>query len=67
MDELFESLTLAQTKRIKSFPIILLRFGVLEGPHRLDEDDAGGNGTIDRAALHSLHRGQPEDHTVPHQ
>ena len=42
LDELFESLTLIQTGKVKRFPGGALRLGVLERPARLDAEPAAG-------------------------
>jgi len=62
MDELFESLTLAQTKRIKSFPIILYGSEYWKGLIDWMKTTLVENGTIDRAdfALFSI-VDKPED------
>ena len=62
MDELFEALTLAQTKRIKSFPIILYGSEYWKGLIDWMKTTLVENGTIDRAdfALFSI-VDKPED------
>jgi len=62
MDELFESLTLAQTKRIKSFPIILYGSEYWKGLIDWMKTTLVENGTVDRAdfALFSI-VDKPED------
>ncbi|NJD56802.1 MAG: TIGR00730 family Rossman fold protein [Nitrospirae bacterium] len=56
MDELFEALTLAQTKRIKSFPIILYGSEYWKGLIDWMKSTLVANGTIERAdfALFSI-------------
>ena len=62
MDELFEALTLAQTKRIKSFPIILYGSEYWKGLIDWMKTTLVENGTVDRAdfALFSI-VDKPED------
>lgn len=51
LDELFEALTLIQTRKVRDFPVRVVRFGLLEG---LMEWAAGAllaDGMIDRAEL----------------
>ena len=46
MDELFESLTLIQTQRIKPFPIVLVGSGFWSGLVEWLKESFIGNGTI---------------------
>jgi len=38
MDELFEALTLVQTKKVEGFPIVLVWEILLEWTHRMDAE-----------------------------
>ena len=49
MDELFEALTLVQTRKVTSFPVVLLGTAYWAGPGRLAaHDDAAASGKINR-------------------
>jgi len=55
MDELFEAVTLIQTKRIRAFPVILLDSGFWEGLVAWFKDTLLSKGTISEPDLDLLH------------
>jgi uncharacterized protein (TIGR00730 family) len=55
MDELFEALTLIQTKRIRSFPVILMDSGFWKGAVGWFKDTLLTHGTISEQDLELLH------------
>jgi len=55
MDELFEAVTLIQTKRIRSFPVILLDSGFWKGLVDWANHTLVGQGTISEEDLKRLH------------
>jgi uncharacterized protein (TIGR00730 family) len=55
MDELFEALTLIQTKRIRSFPVILMDSGFWKGLMGWFKDTLLTHGTISEQDLELLH------------
>jgi uncharacterized protein (TIGR00730 family) len=62
LDELFESLTLIQTRTIRHFPVILVGDGGWDGLVRWLETSVLPEGRIDREDLELLHRvGTPEE------
>ena len=62
LDELFESLTLIQTRTIRHFPVILVGDGGWDGLVRWLETSALPHGRIDREDLELLHRvASPEE------
>jgi hypothetical protein len=62
LDELFESLTLIQTRTIRHFPAILVGDGDWDGLVRWLETSALPDGRIDREDLELLHRvASPEE------
>jgi hypothetical protein len=62
LDELFESLTLIQTRTIRHFPVILVGDGGWDGLVRWLETSALPDGRIDREDLELLHRvASPEE------
>lgn len=55
MDELFESLTLVQTKKLTKFPVVLFGRYYWEGLYNWVRDTMFGSGKVSRADLDLLH------------
>ena len=64
MDELFEALTLIQTKRIRSFPVILLDSAFWKGLMDWARETLLGQGTISEEDLDLLHIVDTPDEAV---
>ena len=67
LDELFESLTLVQTRKVTSFPGRPVQLGVLERPDQLDARHTGAGRHHRRRrrrhpACHRRHRGDRQSH-----
>jgi uncharacterized protein (TIGR00730 family) len=64
MDELFEAVTLIQTKRIRSFPVILVDSGFWKGLVDWAKKTLVGQGTISKEDLELLHIVDTPDEAV---
>jgi hypothetical protein len=66
MDELFESLTLVQTKKVIQFPIVLMGQEYWRGLHGWIRDTMRADGKIGPADLDLIHLTDDVDDAVAH-